>query len=118
MITFSTLDEFYADRPERRMSREADYGVMWTSGRRWPQWRVSYIKDTGEIYAAELRRPFRVRVLGVVPPDEPRRRHLWYRTLDHILDGWAEQPTFDLSWIERRLASAVLEAAARPEASS
>jgi hypothetical protein len=115
---FPSLEAFYNDRPpaERRYSPEADYGVHWhDSDRTWPSWRVSYVKATGEVCAVELRSPFRVRVLGVIPADNPAEdpgRHgggwgRYYFTLDAILDGWADPDVsgHDLAWIERKLAS-------------
>ena len=113
---FPSLAEFYAGRPERACSGEADYGVHWhVSGRDWPRWRVSYVQATGEVYACEQRGACRVRVLGVVPPDPDERTSAsgyrggtYYRTLDAILDGWADPDVsgFDLAWIEAKLAAA------------
>lgn len=117
---FPSLDAFYDDRPapERRYSPEADFGVHWrTDGRTWPQWRVSYVKATGEVYAVEQTGACRVRVLAVVPPDDPAddpdpyhgvTRGRYYFTLDAILDGWADPDTsgHDLAWIEQRLTAA------------
>ena len=130
LAEFPSIEAFYDDRPERRTSGEADYGVHWqVNGRPWPQWRVSYVQATGEVYAVE-RGAGPVRVLGVVPPDDleacracreeraihdpdyqfpvdhPFQRGTYYRTLDKILDGWADPDVsgFDLAWIERKLA--------------
>jgi len=117
---YATVEEFYADRPERLRSGEADYGVHWKAGSRrdWPQWRVSYVQATGEVYAVQLSGRCPVRVLGVVPPD-PDTRHetgcydgeTYYRTLDRILDGWAELDAADrdVAWVEQRLAGAAAE---------
>jgi len=40
----------------RLVSREIDFGVNWTlTGKeRWPHWRVSWIEETGELYAVEM----------------------------------------------------------------
>jgi hypothetical protein len=112
---FPSLEAFYDDRPERRSSGEADYGVHWRDGGRdWPRWRVSYVRVTGEIYAVELRGEYRVRVLGVVPADHveggwgPSPRLIYYRTLDGILDGWADPDVsgHDLAWVVRKLTAA------------
>ena len=44
-------EEFYSDNPARRRSPETDYGVHWKL-EGWPNsWRVSYVRDTGEVYA-------------------------------------------------------------------
>lgn len=105
---FPSIDAFYDDRPERRHSGEADFGLHWHVHRRsrFPSWRVSYIQATGEIYAAQLLGSCPVRVLGVVPSDPVEEHEVYYRTLDKILDGWADLDVsgFDLAWVERRLA--------------
>jgi hypothetical protein len=122
---FPSIEAFYDARPERRTSGEADYGVQWqANGLRWPKWRVSYIQATGEIYAdRQSSGPERwagtVRVLGVVPPDpgpgpgaagslQWNHENRYYRTLDVILDGWADPDIsgHDLAWVEQRLAAA------------
>lgn len=101
---YPSLTEFYQSTA-RAGSGERDYGRMWQDGEtRWPLWSVSYIRATGEIYAAEQRDPGRVRVLGVVPPDDGPG--VWYATLSAILGGWADPDIsgHDLAWVERRLA--------------
>jgi len=41
--------------PRRAKSLEVDFGVFWRLGKaNWPQWRVSWIEATGELYAKEL----------------------------------------------------------------
>ena len=51
MQSFKNVGEFYSDNSARRRSPEADYGVHWKL-EGWPNsWRVSYVRDTGEIYA-------------------------------------------------------------------
>ena len=98
--TFKTIEEFYNDKPARRSSPEADYGVWWTeAGKGFPRWRVSYIKDTGEIYAYDHTK---VELLGTVQPDADP---VYYRTLDDILAGWAEiiwRPG-SLDWVRQRM---------------
>lgn len=118
-MTYPTLAAFYGARPERRRSPEVDYGVHWRDGRQlWPEYRVSYVQATGEVYAVRQagRGGNAVRVLGVVPPDEDTRRETrpwdraaaYYRTLEGILDGWADDEVsgFDLAWVEARLTQA------------
>ena len=60
-----------AAAPARARSPEVDYGCWWTldAHRSHPRWRVSFIVDTGEVYAVELtsQRPDRFIVLGRVP---------------------------------------------------
>lgn len=118
---YPSIEAFYNERPERRTSGESDYGVHWhADGRNWPLWRVSYVQATGEVYAVENGH-CKVRVLGVIPPDPDERyrkdrpggiawsdRHdcgTYYRTLDKILDGWADPDVtgHDLAWVVQRL---------------
>jgi hypothetical protein len=108
---FATWDDFcYADI-RRHFSPEADYGVHWHDGdERWPEWRVSYIRDTGEVYAVCTGRGLGpVWLLGVVPADPVTNpdRETYYRTLDKILGGWAdwEVSGMRLQWIIGRLAA-------------
>lgn len=112
--TFERLQEWYDANEERRMSGEADYGVGWHDGERGQSYRVSYVRATGEIYAVGNRAPVPpVEVLGIVPPDEdeiavtPGKHGVrlpYYRTLDTILDGWADAMlTGGLDWVRRRL---------------
>ena len=101
---FSSLEAFYQANPARRSSPEADYGVHWTeAGKPYPKWRISYVKDTGEIYAYEqLPDNGRVMLLGHVPPDAAE---LYYQTLEGILAGWAEViwQAGSLEWARKRL---------------
>ncbi len=48
---YPTLRAFYEDNEQRLRSPEADYGVQWRLDGYDQQWRVSYVKNTGEIYA-------------------------------------------------------------------
>jgi hypothetical protein len=103
------LDEFYAQDPRRKASPEADYGVWWyETGRNYPAWRVSYIQRTGEVYAVSTASRF-VMVLGTIPPDAG---DIFYRTLDRILVGWAEEcgKPNSLAWVRKRLAAAEVAA--------
>lgn len=110
---FRTLEAFYEDDERRRVSGEADFGVHWLDGRN-RRWRVSYVRNTGEIYAyCPLSAGDCVLLLGTFPPDNEdegvtwRRRRVWYRSLDAALAGWADecgQPS-SLNWIAQRVSS-------------
>lgn len=108
--------EFHA-KDERRWSPEWDFGVMWSehesNTHSWPFWRVSWIVNTGELYA-QRSIGNRVHLLGVVPPvgDYPHGSHeMWTafknaQDIEKVMDGWAEgEPHKPLSWIEERLAA-------------
>ena len=87
-MTYHSLRQFYAGRPDRAGSLESDYGVMWQWGvAQWPRWSVSYIRDTGELYAIRQTPPQPVDVLAVIPPDPGE---VYYRTVEAVLDGYAD----------------------------
>ena len=53
MQSFKNVEEFHSDSSALRFSPEADYGVHWKL-EGWPNsWRVSYVRDTGEVYAVQ-----------------------------------------------------------------
>lgn len=93
---FRTIGEYYADDPDRERSGEVDYGVQWVEARTtWPNYRVSWIENTGEIYAVKLTDHTPVEILGwAASRDEAER----------LLDGWAEQFPNTLAWARARLA--------------
>ncbi len=68
--TFSSLEHFYSGNPARRRSPEALYGVHWRL-EGWPgTWQVSYVRDTGEVYARRQGRGAGpLTVLGAFPAD-------------------------------------------------
>ena len=103
--TYPSLEAFYAADERRRRSGEADFGIWWTDGAPWPRFRVSYVRATGEVYALMQGNGGTVEVLGIVPPDEDVPEGLYYRTLDRILAGWADQRPPRLSWMRDRLAN-------------
>ena len=124
MQSFKNVEEFYSDNSARRRSPEADYGVHWKL-EGWPNsWRVSYVRDTGEIYAVQ-QGPIRtgilptgeiiiangleegpVLLLGQFPIDEEAgSRDVYYHSLERHLEGWPEkcvQPN-GLVWVIEKL---------------
>ena len=120
---YPTLQAYYdADRPGRMHSPEADYGVHWRLDGYDHTWSVSYVKNTGEIYAVHQCMAFNsptsramsygpLFVLGTVPVDPlPQTDHhsAYYNTLEAILDGWTEHcgPSNGLTWVRDRIANA------------
>lgn len=97
MLNLKTAEQYaeWAAAPERARSGEVDFGVMWTLGAvSWPQWRVSWIKDTGELYAKELGGQERFAVLG----------HVSTRAeVEQAMTGWAEYGGHSVSWIMARI---------------
>ena len=94
MITLRNDYEAWASEPKRKRSKEVDFGVFWTAaGQRWPRWRVSWIVNTGELYAKELGGKERYAVLGIWPTREG---------IEALMRGWAHDLPCDLAWITRR----------------
>ena len=75
----------WCDQEGRRRSGEVDFGSRWqvADGPEWPLYRVSWIRDTGELYAIEERLEGRRRlcVLGIITDRE---------TVERLMDGWTE----------------------------
>jgi hypothetical protein len=113
-----TVEQFYGGDPaERRVhpgqmpkqraryySPEKDFGVWWIRGTApWPRYRVTWVKDTGEVYCYRLAGwasdPWdgAIEILGGVA-EEPE--------LERRLAGWEDKCGEDngLEWIQRRLA--------------
>lgn len=67
-------------------SPEVDYGCWWTldAHRGHPRWRVSFIMDTGEVYAVEMagHRPDRFIILGRLTGGRA--------AMERAMRGWAE----------------------------
>jgi hypothetical protein len=101
--TFETIEEMYAADPRRKFSRELDFGVWWKERDiDWPRHRVSWIFDTGEVYAYSQRKssgPPTVVILGVISEEE---------RVEAVLEGWADHcgPPNGLQWVCARLAAA------------
>ena len=99
------MEAFYAADERRRRSPEADYGVHWRQGGQ--RLRVSYIRETGEVYAVGEYAPVRdVEVLAVVPADDVPEGEIYYRTLESLLVGWADECGRNrngLLWLKERL---------------
>ena len=101
-------EEWAAD-PRRAKSPEVDFGVHWYEERAvrggvfWPTWRISWIQNTGELYAVEQassspERPRRFVVLGVFPTREE---------VERFMEGWAERPrrigpVVNTRWVHRQ----------------
>lgn len=114
--TYPSLTAFYAADRRRLTSPEWDYGVMWQldDGPLWPEWRVAWVVETGEVYAvSNAGKDVTVQVLGVVekvgeyPYDTSRETWSdWAarQPIEQVMRDWAEEPHRPLSWISGRLA--------------
>ena len=100
--SYPTLAEFYGESKRRLHSPEVDYGKWRGPGKR--KTRVSYIRDTGEVYSVVmLLGPWdggdKVKLLGTVPDADE---------LDRVLEGWeqAVRKRNSAQWVKDRLAAA------------
>lgn len=105
-MIFESEAAFYAARGGE-LSRESDYGVWWTDDVPFPRYRVSYVKDTGDVYAVNQSTRV-VEVLGTVEPIECLDTDFnvdWDAPLDAVLEGWTDAcgPTGGLEWLRDRL---------------
>lgn len=94
---FRNIDAYYAQDDRRRFSGEVDFGVIWREGDEpWPNYRVSWIEATGDIYAVCFGGPNKRRIehLGNV-----ERRD----AIEALLEGWAEIEPPTLDWVRERL---------------
>ena len=115
MAFYSNLAEFYReDLNGRKWSQEADYGVHWRL-EPWPfRWRVSYVRNMGEVYVIHQQRQGEtyvpVIVLGHVEPDPVANERLerYYQTMNQVLEGHREVclngERNNLLWVQGRLA--------------
>ena len=95
---------FHADDRRRRTSSEVDLGATWRSAGSNDAWRLSWIRDTGELYLCRADghdgECTDVHVLAVVEREPD---------LDALLDGWraAREEPDGLSWLDARLSRTV-----------
>ena len=91
---------FHAADPRRRTSAEVDLGATWRWGHSNDAWRVSWIRDTGELYLCRADgydgSCTDVSVVAVLPREAD---------LDAALNGWQDLRTDPdgLSWLSGRL---------------
>lgn len=93
-------DAFFAADPRRRRSPDLDLGATW----RWPgsndAWRLTWLRDTGELYLCRADghdgECTDVRVLAVLPTEAD---------VDALLEGWRDQRTdpAGLEWLSARV---------------
>ncbi len=101
LSTWADEQEFTAADPRRRTSAEVDFGATWRFGGSNDAWRLSWIRDTGELYLCRADGHdgscTDVSVLAVLPQE---------RDVDTVLAGWRDHRTEPdgLSWVLRRTA--------------
>jgi hypothetical protein len=115
---YASLEEFFAQRPERRDSPQVEFGIMWREGtRKQPRYRVAWLEATGELYSLGLseHEPLcKVELLGQV-----RNRE----TLEMALSGWEALPYAEttLEWVRTQISmktpgGGAIEPTAKPPA--
>lgn len=94
LVVYDSIDAFYAAEPAAARSGETDFGVWWRDdfGRIY---RVSWVQDTGHLYAIGMVSG-EVTVIGVVR-DEAE--------LERRLEGWADAcgPAGSIHWVLNRM---------------
>ncbi len=74
----------WSSEPKRKHSGEVDSGCWWTlhgDPREFPRWSVSWIIETGELYAWSARDDKYILLISTAPRDEARS--------EFLLEGWA-----------------------------
>lgn len=110
------IEEFYDQDPRRRDSEELELGHGWrVAGRESVTYQVSWIEDTGEVYAmAEPQLPPNADVFGDVWANAPSEKAETVEVLgrvdsreelDRLLLGWQEamEGEDSLGWVRSRL---------------
>ena len=100
--TFEDLDNFQSANPARRASPYVDYGSHWRLTGWAGNWRVFYVRDTGEVYALHGGRG-PLMLLGAFPidPDATGPGDVYYSGLDRFLERWRDHrgPPGGLTWL-------------------
>ena len=52
---YNNIELFYQENPERKKSKEVDFGVSWKSIQNKDPHRISWVEQTGEFYVVNLR---------------------------------------------------------------
>ena len=104
---FETLDQYYAADERRRWSPECDYGCGWTAntGQIQITCRVSYVKETKEIYIIPTGCPDNeLQVIARI--SQTPGSSVYFGRLDKILKGWEEEmpKPNSLKWLKEKLA--------------
>ena len=94
---------FHADNPVRRSSPELDLGATWREAGSNDAWRLTWLRETGELYVCRANgydgSCTDVAVVAVLRSED---------AVDVVLDGWREHRTDPdgLAWLDDRLARA------------
>lgn len=98
--TWTDEDAFVAEDRRRRTSDQVDLGATWRGSTSNDAWRLSWLRDTGELYLCRADGHdgacTDVQLLAVVDRE---------RDLDALLDGWRDARTDPdgLAWLLTRV---------------
>jgi|SRR3954451_12711433 len=99
------IDEFYDQNPTRRASEEIEFGREWSENDL--QFEVSWIADTGEVYA--MAEPLSRREISAESVTVEILAVIHDRAVvDSLLSGWREEmeKPNSLVWVRARVAGA------------
>lgn len=102
---FPSMAAFFAADDRRRLSGESDFGCWWLGGNlNRTTYRVSAVKDTGEIYIVRLSQGLRDEPAGEVELLAVGLTVGSYDDAERLLSGWAEAcgTAGSLDWIRGR----------------
>ncbi|HWF25995.1 MAG TPA: hypothetical protein VG275_11135 [Solirubrobacteraceae bacterium] len=99
--TARPLTDVNAQDERREFSPEVDFGVWWRNEGESQTWRVSWVRDTGEVYAVTAGRPEEVLAVLADSAGRPHPRE----HVDWLLDGWGERcgDPGSLDWVRDRV---------------
>lgn len=103
---FPDMEEFFSDDERRRFSGESDFGCWWMAGNIGrTTYRVSAVKDTGEIYVVRLCQGLRDEPPGEIEILAEGLTPGSYDDAERLLEGWAEicGEKDSLAWVRERL---------------
>ena len=103
---FDNLEQYYAADDRRRWSPECDYGCDWSrnTGPIDIKYRVSYVKETKEIYIIPTGCPDQeLQVIARI--SQTPGSSVYFGRLDKILKGWEDQihKPNSLKWLTEKL---------------
>ena len=100
--SYDNEDAFHREDVRRRDSVEFDYGARWTMENSPGTWRISYVRETGEIYALRFRGAASgpLLLLGRGPAKD-------HHAVDRVLEGWEQEnhSSHRLEWAMERIAT-------------
>lgn len=104
-LRFQSTEVFYASEERRRYSGESDFGCWWRAGNLGrTTYRVSAVKDTGEIYAVRLVQGLHDEPAGEIELLASGLTPGSYVDAETLLQGWAEVCGSEdsLAWVRQR----------------